>query len=57
MLLPSQVIDALGAQGYKQTVEHRNVEWAPPLLFTEEFELVIMIGVVIEEVLGSDRDS
>jgi hypothetical protein len=28
-----------------------------PLLFTEEFELVIMIGVAIEEMLGSDRDS
>jgi hypothetical protein len=28
-----------------------------PLLFTEEFELVIMIGVAIEEMLGSDRVS
>jgi hypothetical protein len=26
-----------------------------PLLFTEEFELVIMIGVAIEEMHGSDR--
>ena len=28
-----------------------------PLLFTEEFELIIMIGVAIEEMHGSDRDS
>jgi hypothetical protein len=28
-----------------------------PLLFREEFELVIMIGVAIEEMHGSDRDS
>jgi hypothetical protein len=28
-----------------------------PLLFTEEFELIIMIGVAIEERHGSDRDS
>ena len=27
-----------------------------PLLFTEEFEVVIMIEVVIEEMHGSDRD-
>jgi hypothetical protein len=27
------------------------------LLFTEEFELVIMIAVAIEEMHGSDRDS
>jgi len=26
-----------------------------PLLFTEEFELVIMIAVAIEEMHGSDR--
>jgi hypothetical protein len=26
-----------------------------PLLLSEEFELVIMIGVAIEEMLGSDR--
>jgi hypothetical protein len=26
-----------------------------PLLLSEEFELVIMIGVTIEEMLGSDR--
>jgi hypothetical protein len=26
-----------------------------PLLLSEEFELVIMIGVPIEEMLGSDR--
>ena len=26
-----------------------------PLLFTEEFELVIVIGVTIEEMHGSDR--
>jgi hypothetical protein len=28
-----------------------------PLLFTEEFEIVIMIEVVIEEMDGSDRVS
>jgi hypothetical protein len=28
-----------------------------PLLFTEEFEVVIMIEVVTEEMHGSDRDS
>jgi hypothetical protein len=26
-----------------------------PLLFTEEFELVIMIGIATEEMHGSDR--
>jgi hypothetical protein len=28
-----------------------------PLLFAEEFEVVIMIEVVTEEMHGSDRDS
>jgi hypothetical protein len=36
-------------------VEHRVIDWGIPLLFTEEFELVIMIAVGIEEMHGSDR--
>jgi hypothetical protein len=28
-----------------------------PLLFTEEFEVVIMLDVATEEMHGSDRDS
>ncbi len=35
-------------------VEHRDIEWAPRSS-REEFELVIMIAVAIEEMLGSDR--
>jgi hypothetical protein len=37
----------------------RNIEKLSghPAPLREEFELVIMIGVVIEEMLGSDRDS
>ena len=35
-------------------VEHRDIEWAPRSS-GEEFELVIMIAVAIEEMHGSDR--
>ena len=35
-------------------VEHRVIEWAPRSS-DEEFELVIMIAVAIEEMHGSDR--
>ncbi len=37
--------------------EHRAIDWGVPLLLTEEFELVIMIEVAIEEMHGSDRYS
>jgi hypothetical protein len=35
-------------------VEHREIEWAPRSS-DEEFEVVIMIAVAIEEMHGSDR--
>jgi hypothetical protein len=35
-------------------VEHRAIEWVSPLLFTEEFEVVIMIDVVTVEMHESD---
>ena len=35
-------------------VEHQDIEWAPRSS-GEEFELVIMIAVTIEEMHGSDR--
>jgi hypothetical protein len=35
-------------------VKHRVIDWGVPLLLTEEFELVIMIEVVTEEMHGSD---
>ena len=35
--------------------EHREIDWGIPLLLTEEFELVIMIEVAIEEMHGSNR--
>jgi hypothetical protein len=35
-------------------VEHREIDWGVPLLFTEEFELRIMVEVAIEEMHGSD---
>jgi len=38
-------------------VEHRVIDWAARSSFTEEFELVIMIKVVTEEMHGSDRMS
>src|ERR1017187_9509740 len=36
-------------------VEHREIDWAARSSFTEEFEVVIMIKVVTEEMHGSDR--
>jgi len=37
-------------------VNHRDNEWATPLLFSEEFELVIMmIAIATEEMHGSGR--
>ena len=38
-------------------VEHRVIDWAARSSFTEEFEVVIMIKVVTEEMHGSDRVS
>jgi hypothetical protein len=35
-------------------LEHRAIDWGIPLLFTEEFEQVIMIEVVTEEMHGLD---
>jgi hypothetical protein len=35
-------------------VKHREIDWGVPLLLTGEFELEIMIEVVIEEMHGSD---
>ena len=35
-------------------VKHREIEWAPRSS-EEEFEVVIMIAVAIEEMHGSDR--
>ena len=36
-------------------IEHRVIDWAARSSFTEEFEVVIMIEVVTEEMHGSDR--
>jgi hypothetical protein len=38
----------------ESAVEHRAIEWAPRSS-DEEFELVIMIAVAIEEMHGADR--
>ena len=38
-------------------VQHRVIDWAARSSFTEEFEVVIMIKVVTEEMHGSDRVS
>src|SRR6202162_5216214 len=38
-------------------VEHRVIDCGVPLLFTEEFELGIMIANATEEMHGSDRRS
>ena len=35
-------------------VEHRVIDWAARSFFTEEFEVVIMIKVVTEEMHGSN---
>jgi len=35
-------------------VDHRRNDWDIPLPFAGEFEAVIMIAVVIEEMVGSD---
>jgi len=37
--------------------KHRAIDWGIPLLLTEEFEVVIMIALVTEEMHGSDRVS
>ena len=42
---------------HREFAQYSEILSGHPAPFREEFELVIMIGVVIEEMLGSDRDS